>query len=133
MFGRPDAVAAKKVVNVLAGAPEAKARVRPLLEIMGRGVMGERMQFPSTQCQQACVVVLDRSSIQDFPKLVFLLAVDVGDDPRLGSVMKLAGNFNIASAIELIGEGMTLAERSGLSRDNMLQFYSYMLPGARDN
>lgn len=54
---------------------------------------------------------------------------DVGEDPRLGSVMKLTGNFNIASIVELIGEGMTLGERSGLSRDHLLQFYSFMLPG----
>lgn len=56
-------------------------------------------------------------------------AADVGDDPRLGSVMKLVGNFNIASIIELISEAMTLGERSGLSRDMLLQFYSFMLPG----
>ena len=43
--------------------------------------------------------------------------------------MKLTGNFNIASIVELIGEGMTLGERSGLSRDHLLQFYSLMLPG----
>ena len=43
--------------------------------------------------------------------------------------MKLVGNFNIASIVELISEAMTLGERSGLSRDMLLQFYSFMLPG----
>lgn len=57
------------------------------------------------------------------------VAADVGDDPRLGSVMKLVGNFHIASIIELIAEGMTLGESNGLSRDTLLQFYSFMLPG----
>ena len=54
---------------------------------------------------------------------------DVGEDPRLRSVVKLTGNFNIASIIELITEGMTLGERSGLSRDHLLQFYSLVQPG----
>ena len=54
---------------------------------------------------------------------------DVGDEARLGHIMKLTGNFYIASAIELIAEGMNMGERSGLSRDTLLEFYSYMLPG----
>ena len=46
--------------------------------------------------------------------------------------MKLVGNFHIASIIELIAEAMTLGESNGLSRDMLLQFYSFMLPGARN-
>ena len=54
---------------------------------------------------------------------------DVGDEARLGDVMKLTGNFYIGAAIELIAEGMTMGERAGLSRETLLQFYSYMTPG----
>ena len=46
--------------------------------------------------------------------------------------MKLTGNFYIAAAIELIAEGMNMGERAGLSRDTLLEFYSYMLPGGHD-
>ena len=56
-------------------------------------------------------------------------AADVGDEARLGNIMKLTGNFYIAAAIELIAEGMNMGERAGLSRDTLLEFYSYMLPG----
>ncbi len=41
VFGRPDAVAARKAVMVMAGEAEAKMRVRPLLEPLGRAVLGE--------------------------------------------------------------------------------------------
>jgi len=38
VFGRPDAAAAAKLWIVLAGEAEQRARVRPLLEAMGRGI-----------------------------------------------------------------------------------------------
>jgi len=38
VFGRPDAAAAGKLWLALAGAGDAKARVNPLLEVMGQGV-----------------------------------------------------------------------------------------------
>lgn len=41
VFGRPDAVAARKAVMVLSGPPEAKEKVRPLLEPLGRAILGE--------------------------------------------------------------------------------------------
>lgn len=41
IFGRPDAVAARKVVVVLAGSTAAKDRVRPFLEVLGRGIIGD--------------------------------------------------------------------------------------------
>ena len=41
IFGRPDAVAARKVVVILAGSSGAKDRVRPLLEVIGRGIIGD--------------------------------------------------------------------------------------------
>ena len=33
------------------------------------------------------------------------MVLDVGDEPRLGSVMKLTGNFFIVSFIEIVAEG----------------------------
>jgi 3-hydroxyisobutyrate dehydrogenase-like beta-hydroxyacid dehydrogenase len=38
VFGRPDAVAARKIWICLAGAAAAKARVRPVLEQLGQGI-----------------------------------------------------------------------------------------------
>lgn len=45
VFGRPDAVAARKCVRVLSGPEEGKKRVRPLLEPLGRAVLGHRIPF----------------------------------------------------------------------------------------
>jgi len=40
----------------------------------------------------------------------------VGDEPYQASVMKITGNFFIVSCVETIAEGMTLAEKNGISR-----------------
>lgn len=47
VFGRPDAVAARKCIMVLSGPEAAKAKVRPLLEPLGRAVLGGA--FSATQ------------------------------------------------------------------------------------
>ena len=47
---------------------------------------------------------------------------DVG--PELAHAMKLVGNLVIISQIETIAESMTLAEKSGISRDVVLEFFS---------
>ncbi len=41
---------------------------------------------------------------------------DVGDEPYQASVMKITGNFFIVSCVETLAEGMTLAEKNGISR-----------------
>ena len=41
---------------------------------------------------------------------------DVGDEPYKANVMKITGNFFIVSCIETLAEGMTLAEKNGISR-----------------
>lgn len=42
--------------------------------------------------------------------------MQIGPDAYMASVMKLSGNFFIAATIETIAEGMTLAEKNGVSR-----------------
>ena len=39
-----------------------------------------------------------------------------GDDPGAGNVVKLCGNFMIASAIESCAEALSMAEKSGVDR-----------------
>lgn len=39
------------------------------------------------------------------------------------------GNFFIASMIELLAEGMTLAEKNGLSSHHVVQFTEKLFPG----
>jgi len=45
----------------------------------------------------------------------------VGDKPSAASLVKLCGNFMILSAIEALGEAMTLAEKGGVARQQLLE------------
>ncbi|CAL8467100.1 g6636 [Coccomyxa elongata] len=93
IFGRPDAVLAHKGLLVSAGDPASRARVKPLLEAIGQGIL------------------------------------DCGDDPRAGNAMKLVGNFFISSWMELVAEGMTLAEKNGIARQSVVDFVTRLFPG----
>ena len=52
----------------------------------------------------------------------------VGTDPHLASVLKLVGNFFVISAIETLSEAFTLAEKSGLKVDTVLEVIKALLP-----
>jgi len=45
----------------------------------------------------------------------------VGADPRSANLVKLCGNFMILAAVEALGEAMTLAERGGVRRAQLLE------------
>jgi len=47
-----------------------------------------------------------------------------GEDPGAGNVVKLCGNFMIACAIEAIGESLTLAEKNGVDREEVMRVLS---------
>lgn len=53
----------------------------------------------------------------------------VGEDPHLANVLKLVGNFFVISAIETLSEALTLAEKSGLKADTVLEVVKALLPG----
>ncbi|CAK0735348.1 hypothetical protein CVIRNUC_000566 [Coccomyxa viridis] len=55
--------------------------------------------------------------------------LDVGDEAKAGAAMKLVGNFFIVSIIELLAEGMTLAEKNGVQRQHVVQFIETLFPG----
>jgi len=52
------------------------------------------------------------------------------NDIGKASVMKLLGNSFILSFVEQLGEGMTLAEKSGLGTDKLKEWVELMFPGA---
>ncbi len=84
VFGRPEAAEAGKLWIVTAGPAEAIARVRPLLEAMGQGVL------------------------------------PAGDDPVRANVIKIAGNFLLAAAIEALGEAFALARKHHVAPAELL-------------
>lgn len=55
--------------------------------------------------------------------------VDAGPEARQSNVLKLTTNFFIASMIELIAEGMTLADKNGVSREAVLSVLKESFPG----
>jgi 3-hydroxyisobutyrate dehydrogenase-like beta-hydroxyacid dehydrogenase len=44
----------------------------------------------------------------------------IGDEPRAANLVKLSGNFLIASAIEALGEAMALVDKAGVDRHRYL-------------
>ncbi|HKI86578.1 MAG TPA: NAD(P)-dependent oxidoreductase, partial [Thermoanaerobaculia bacterium] len=51
----------------------------------------------------------------------------VGDEASAANVVKLAGNFMIAAAIEAMGEALALAEKHGIDREKAMEVYSSTL------
>jgi 3-hydroxyisobutyrate dehydrogenase-like beta-hydroxyacid dehydrogenase len=78
VFGRPNAAHTKQLRICVSGSAEAKAKVQPILEAMGREVF------------------------------------DFGDNVGAANVVKLAGNFMIAAALEAMGEAVTMMRKSGV-------------------
>ncbi|PNH10825.1 putative oxidoreductase YfjR [Tetrabaena socialis] len=54
--------------------------------------------------------------------------LDLGSEPQKAHIMKLLANFHLVSLIELLSEGMTLAEKNGISRDTYMSFVDEILP-----
>jgi 3-hydroxyisobutyrate dehydrogenase-like beta-hydroxyacid dehydrogenase len=52
----------------------------------------------------------------------------VGNEPHLANVLKLVGNFFVISAIETLSEAFTLAEKSGLEVERVLDVVKALLP-----
>lgn len=52
---------------------------------------------------------------------------DFGDDPGAANVVKLTGNFMLGAAIEAMGEAFTLAQKNGISRPAVYDFFTQTL------
>ena len=85
VFGRPDAAAAGKLFVVAAGAEDAIADCRALLDAIGQRT--------------------------------FVL----GENPAAANLVKLSGNFLVASVIETLGEAMALIGKSGVDLKTYLE------------
>ncbi|KAJ3139747.1 hypothetical protein HK101_003616, partial [Irineochytrium annulatum] len=70
----------------------------------------------------------DKAKVKEYMDAMGRKTLDVGKEPHLGNVMKLVGNFHIVSIIEMLAEAQTLAEKSGLKRENVTQFVEALLP-----
>jgi 3-hydroxyisobutyrate dehydrogenase-like beta-hydroxyacid dehydrogenase len=50
-----------------------------------------------------------------------------GEDPGAANVVKLAGNFLIASAIEALAEALALGEKNGIDRTALVAFFAHTI------
>lgn len=87
VFGRPNAAADAKLFICTSGNPAVKAKIDPLLKIMGQAVY------------------------------------DFGEEPGAANVVKLTGNFMIMASMETMAEAFTLAEKQGLDREKVAEFF----------
>lgn len=85
VFGRPEAAAAQQLWICVSGARDARERVHPVLQALGRGIS------------------------------------DFGEEPGAANVVKLTGNFMIAAAMEAMAEALTLAEKNGIDRSQVME------------
>ena len=53
-----------------------------------------------------------------------------GESPGKASLMKLLGNTFVLQMVEALGEGYTVAEKTGLGTENMHKFIQVMFPGS---
>lgn len=91
VFGKPDAAQAAKLWLAVSGNADARATVRPLLDLIGQGVY------------------------------------DFGDDAGAANIVKLSGNFLLGCAIEAMAEAFTLAEKNGIARTQVYEFFTQTL------
>ena len=91
VFGRPEVAQAARLNVVVAGDPQAVARVEPLL-----AAIGERTW-------------------------------QLGSAPERATVVKLAGNFMIATALEAMGEAAALVRAHGVGAGELLEVLTQTL------
>ncbi len=85
VFGRPDSAAAQKLWIMIAGPDEARRRVRPLLEAMGRGIS------------------------------------EFGEEPWRANLVKIGGNFLLASLLEALGEACAMMRKADVSAERFME------------
>jgi 3-hydroxyisobutyrate dehydrogenase-like beta-hydroxyacid dehydrogenase len=91
VFGRPEVAAKQELRVCVAGDKEAKNRVMPFLEMVGKGIF------------------------------------DFGTKPESANVVKMSGNFMIASVIEMLAEAFAVVEKRGVDPQQFLSLMTETL------
>jgi 3-hydroxyisobutyrate dehydrogenase-like beta-hydroxyacid dehydrogenase len=89
------------------GRPEAAAAARLFIVAAG-----------APENVDACLPLFEAMGQKTFP---------VGEEPRSANLVKLSGNFLIASAIEALGEAMALVAKAGVDRRRYLDILTSTL------
>lgn len=88
---------------------------------------------PAAAAAQLIVVTAGKELVKKKiePYLVNVIGrviIDCGTDIQKGFELKLVGNFFISGVVELLAEGMTLADKSGLTQEKLMEFINLMFP-----
>ncbi|CAG8626848.1 11627_t:CDS:2 [Funneliformis mosseae] len=90
---------------------------------------------PPISAKEAQLVIItsgNQAAIEHvMPLLIPVLGkktISIGEDVTKGVTFKLTGNFFIAGIIELLSEGMTLSEKTGIGRDKLMEFVDLFFP-----
>lgn len=89
---------------------------------------------PKAAAAQLIVLAAGPQNVRDkvLPLLVPAIgpkAIQLGDDPVQALHMKLTGNFFVTSLVEMLGEGMTLGQASGVGQDKVKELLDALFPG----
>ncbi|KAG2488483.1 hypothetical protein HYH03_012987 [Edaphochlamys debaryana] len=69
-----------------------------------------------------------KQRIAPFVRSLGRKVIDLSGDASKANIMKLLANFHLVSLIELLSEGMTLAEKNGIGRQTYMSFIDEILP-----
>lgn len=116
VFARPDGIARKEATWMIAGDPKGRLLATTLLS-----------SGDSLSCSLILSVYFYRESMNIVLSPYLSLGgkvIDYGDDIGAANIVKLCGNFLIASSIESIAEAMALAEKHGVDRTSVMKLLS---------
>ncbi|HYK87209.1 MAG TPA: NAD(P)-dependent oxidoreductase [Acidobacteriota bacterium] len=68
-----------------------------------------------------------KDRVEPILKLLGRSVTDFGEDPGAANVVKLGGNFLLASAVEAMAEMIALAEKNGIAREKMIDLMASTL------
>lgn len=68
-----------------------------------------------------------KKQIEPILKLMGQRVEDFGEDPQTANIVKLSGNFLILSVIESLGEVTKLAEKNGIDKEKLVNFFAETL------
>ncbi len=103
LSGAYDSLGAYYVASPVFGRPEAAATKKLWICLSGSAIAKDRV---------APILGALGQKVFDF-----------GEDPGAANVVKVSGNFLIASALEAMAEAFTLAEKNGLRRTDVADFF----------
>lgn len=107
----------------LAASHAARGELYLATPVFGRGESAEAGALRICIAGAAAAKERARPVLEALGNAVF----DFGDDPPAANVVKLAGNFLIAGAIEAMAEAYTLAEKNGVARRAVHDLFSQTL------